>query len=102
MNTYLKRRIKELCEMVYGKGSFDKKSEEEYQIALNNIKGLIKANKPILKESKCQMLELYYNNDYASIKAIASKCGTYNRIASNRIKQGNMILKAAIQRVNVL
>ena len=88
MNTYVKKRIKNFYEMVYGKGTLDNKTETEYQNVLNNIKGLIKANTPILKEKQRQVLELYYDNEFASIKDIARMVGTYNRIASIRVKQG--------------
>lgn len=102
MNIYVKKRIKNFYEMVYGKGTFDNKTDNECQNALNNIKGLIKANTPLLKEKQLQVLELYYDNEFASIKDIAHKVGTYNRIASIRVKQGEMILKNAIHRVMVI
>ena len=79
MNIYVKKRIKNFYEMVYGKGTFDNKTDNECQNALNNIKGLIKANTPLLKEKQLQVLELYYDNEFASIKDIAHKVGTRHR-----------------------
>ena len=102
MNTYVKKRIKNFYEMVYGKGTLDNKTETEYQNVLNNIKGLIKADSPILKDKQRQVLELYYNNVFTSIKDIARMIGITNRMVSIKVKQGEMILKNAIHRVMVI